>query len=368
MRGRSRAGWRITGDARQAGERSATLRADPERQPGLAMLKQPYLLFLGDAADQLAAKSAVGVWQWRPELCVGQVRLDGCRAELPLPAMSVEAGAAAGARTMIVGVANAGGVIADAWLEPLSQALVCGLDLANGLHDRLTHQPRLRDLAAQYGRRLIDVRHQPRAFSVGTGERRSGRRLLTVGTDCSVGKMYTTLALEREMRARNLDVDFRATGQTGIFIAGAGVAVDAVIADFMSGAIEWLAPAAGEDHWDLIEGQGSLFHPSFAGVSLGLLHGAQPDVLVMCHEPTRRHMRGLPDRALPDLRACIEANLAAARLTSPHVRCIGLSVNCSALGEREAGACLARLADAFGLPCVDPSITGVAALVDCLGP
>ncbi len=330
------------------------------------MLKRPYLLFVGDASDLLAAKSAAGVWQWRRELCVGQVRLAGCSAELSLPVMSVEEGAAAGARTLIIGVANAGGVIPEPWIETMSRALEAGLDLANGLHDRLSDRPDLVDAAARYGRRLIDVRHPSREFSVGTGEPRSGKRLLTVGTDCSVGKMYTTLALEREMRTRGIDADFRATGQTGIFIAGGGVAVDAVVADFISGAVEWLTPAAAEGHWDLIEGQGSLFHPSFAGVSLGLLHGAQPDVLVMCHEPIRGHMRGLPSRALPDLRDCIDANLAAARLTSPQVRCIGVAVNCSGLAPADARACLDRLGDDLDLPCVDPLLDGVAPLVDRL--
>jgi uncharacterized NAD-dependent epimerase/dehydratase family protein len=330
------------------------------------MLKRPYLLFVGDARDQLAAKSAVGVLQWRPELCVGQVRLDGCRAELTLPVVSVEEGAAAGARTLIIGVANAGGFIPDHWLDTFAHALRVGLDLANGLHDRLSDRAILTTLAAEHDRRLIDVRHPVRCFGVGTGKPRPGRRLLTVGTDCSIGKMYTTLALEREMRARGIAAEFRATGQTGIFIAGGGIAVDAVVADFISGAVEWLTPAATDGHWDLIEGQGSLFHPSFAGVSLGLLHGAQPEVLVMCHEPTRRHMRGLPGRALPDLKACIAVNLSAAQLTSPHVRCIGAAVNCSGLGPAEAQAYLQRLSDELGLPCVDPLATGVAALVDCL--
>lgn len=328
------------------------------------MLERPYLLFVGDARDALAAKSAVGVLQWRPEWCLGQVRFDGCGAVLDLPTMSVEDGAAAGAKTLIIGVANAGGVIPEHWRESFARALRAGLDLANGLHDRLGDSPLLRDLAREHGRRLIDVRHPSRTFGVGTGAPRAGRRLLTVGTDCSVGKMYTTLALEREMRARGLAAEFRATGQTGIFIAGAGVAVDAVVADFISGAAEWLTPDAAADHWDLIEGQGSLFHPSFAGVSLGLLHGAQAEVLVMCHEPTRRHMRGLPGRALPDMRTCIEANETAARLTSPRARCIGIAVNTSALPGSEAGPYLDRLAGELGLPCVDPLVTGVAPLVD----
>lgn len=330
------------------------------------MLKQPYLLFVGDARDKLAAKSAVGVLQWRPGLCVGQVRLEGCRADLGLPAMSVEEGAAAGARTLLIGVANAGGTIPGHWLSTFAAALRAGMDLANGLHDRLSDLPNLVALATANGCRLLDIRHPARTFGVGTGEPRSGRRLLTVGTDCSVGKMYATLALEREMRARGVAAHFRATGQTGIFIAGAGVAVDAVVADFISGAAEWLAPAAAEDHWDLIEGQGSLFHPSFAGVSLGLLHGAQAEALVMCHEPVRTHMRGLPNRPLPDVATCIEANLAAARLTSPAVRCIGVAVNTSELSEGEAEAYLARLEAELGLPCVDPLKAGVARIVDRL--
>lgn len=330
------------------------------------MLKQPYLLFVGDARDKLAAKSAVGVLQWRPDLCVGQVWLDGCQASLDLPAMSVEEGAAAGARTLIIGVANAGGTIPGHWVDTFAAALRAGLDLANGLHDRLTDIPDLVALATANGRHLFDVRHPPRTFGVGTGEPRSGRRLLTVGTDCSVGKMYATLALEREMRARGLPADFRATGQTGIFVAGAGVAVDAVVADFISGAAEWLSPAAAEDHWDLIEGQGSLFHPSFAGVSLGLLHGAQPEALVMCHEPVRTHMRGLPNRPLPDVAACIEANLAAARLTSPAVRCVGVAVNTSEMPAAGGQSYLSRLEAELGLPCVDPLKTGVATVVDRL--
>jgi uncharacterized NAD-dependent epimerase/dehydratase family protein len=201
---------------------------------------------------------------------------------------------------------------------------------------------------------------------VGTGVERPGRRLLTVGTDCSVGKMYTALACEAEMRRRGMNAKFRATGQTGILIAGGGVSVDAVAADFISGAVEWLSPANDPDHWDLVEGQGSLFHPSFAGVSLGLLHGAQPDALVMCHEPTRRHMRGLPGRPLPDLRECVDANLAAARHTNPEVRCVGISINTAGLGDGDAEGLLKATADRMGLPAVDPFRTGVGPIVDAV--
>lgn len=326
----------------------------------------PYLLFIGDAQDQLAAKTAQGVVQWRPDWCLGQLRLPGCRADLGLPDMTAEEAAAKGARTLVVGVATRGGYLAEHWVPVLAWALELGLDLASGLHRRLADEPGLRQAAARFGRRLFDVRQPGREFAVGNGVKRSGKRLLTVGTDCSIGKMYTALALEKEMRSRGLKVDFRATGQTGILIAGEGVSVDAVVADFISGAVEWLTPANDPDHWDVIEGQGSLFHASYAGVSLGLLHGAQPDVLVMCHEPTRRHMRGLPGFPLPSLDECIAANLAAARLTNPAARCAGIAVNTSAQDPAAARAELAATAERCGLPAVDPLRTGVGAIVDAL--
>ncbi|WP_139814115.1 NAD-dependent epimerase/dehydratase family protein, partial [Salmonella enterica] len=138
-------------------------------------------------------------------------------------------------------------------------------------------------------------------------------------------------ALTTALRARGIAADFRATGQTGILIAGGGIPVDAVVADFISGAIEQLAPARADDGWDVIEGQGSLFHPSFAGVSTGLLHGAQAEAIVLCHEPGRAHMRGLPGRTLPELMECLAMNLQVARLTSPSVRAVGVCLNTSAL-------------------------------------
>ena len=327
-------------------------------------IEQPYLLFLGDAPDQLAAKTAQGIADWRPEICVGQLRFSDCKASLRLPEMSLEDAVESGARTLVIGVANRGGVISEAWIEVLVRALDEGLDLASGLHRKLADVPALVAAAARNGRQLFDVRHPSETFSVGDGKKRPGKRLLTVGTDCSCGKMYTSLALEREMRARGLNADFRATGQTGILIAGSGVSVDAVVADFISGASESLSPANDPDHWDLVEGQGSLFHASFAGVSLGLLHGSQPDVIVMCHEPTRTHMRGLPHYALPDIQTCIEANLSAARLTNPGVVCAGLAVNTSRLDPEAAKAHLAELEAEVGLPAVDPLRDGVGRLVD----
>ena len=329
-------------------------------------IARPYLMFLGDATDQLAAKTAQGVKDWRPDWCVGQLRLAGCNADLKLPDMTVEQAAAAGVKTVIVGVANRGGLIGDSWISVLERALELGLDLASGLHKRLSEVPALADAAKKHGRQLFDVRHPTRDFAVGSGKKRAGKRMLTVGTDCSIGKMYSALALEKEMKARGLKADFRATGQTGIFIAGDGVSIDAVVSDFVSGAVEWIAPENQPDHWDLVEGQGSLFHASYAAVTLGLIHGAQPDALVMCHEPTRLHMRGLPHFKLPDLQACIDANLAAARLTNPNARCVALSLNTSALDAAAAGRTLRETEQQYGLPAVDPLRTGVGRIVDVL--
>ncbi|AWB22945.1 DUF1611 domain-containing protein [Methylobacterium currus] len=325
----------------------------------------PYLMFLGDVPDRLAAKTAYGIVDWRPEWCVGQLRLPGCAADLGIPDLTIEEGIAKGARTLIVGVVNAGGVLPPHWVASIVQALEAGLDVASGLHTRLGSVPAIAEAASRHGRQLHDVRHSDQRFDTGKGTRRPGKRLLTVGTDCSVGKKYTVLALEKGMRARGLDADFRATGQTGVFISGRGVAIDAVVADFISGAVEWIAPAADPNHWDLIEGQGSLFHPSFAGVSLGLLHGAQADAFVVCHEPTRTTMRGVK-HPLPSLQEVIDLTVRLGRLTNPDIRPTGIAVNTQALEEGEARALLDRLAAEHGLPATDPVRFGVEGLVDRL--
>lgn len=329
-------------------------------------IQTPYLLFLGDAKDELSAKTSRGVAEWRPHLCLGEHRLPGCQTTLGLPEMSYKEAVEKGARTLIVGVVNAGGTIAESWVDDLIQALEAGLNLASGLHQRLRDIPALRECADWNGRQLHDVRHPVATYKVGTGLKRSGKRLLTVGTDCSCGKMFTTLSLEKEMHERGIAADFRATGQTGIFISGRGICVDAVIADFISGAAEALSPDNDPGHWDLIEGQGSLYHPSFAGVSLGLLHGAQPDALVLCHQPNRPHMRGLPHRQVPDLRECLELNLSSAALTSPGVQCAGISINGSRMKKEEAADYRKKLEDDFGIPCIDPMATGVGAIIDRL--
>ncbi|MEQ8651805.1 MAG: N-acetyltransferase DgcN [Kiloniellales bacterium] len=329
-------------------------------------LQRPYLLFLGDVADQLAAKTAQGINDWRPEWCLGQYRLPNCKADLGIPDMSLEEAYEHGARTLVLGVANRGGVFSPQWIDVILKAIEIGMDVATGLHSKLTDVPEIAETAAKHSRNLFDLRHPTQVFDVANGAKRPGKRMLAVGTDCSIGKMYTALAVEREMKARGLNASFRATGQTGIFIAGSGVSIDAVVADFISGAVEWLCPANSPDHWDLVEGQGSLFHPSFAGVTMGLIHGAQPDALVLCHEPTRTHMRGLPHYGLPDVQTTIETAVAHARLVNPAATCIGMAINTKALGESEAENYLAEMEQKHGLPAVDPVRTGVARLVDAM--
>ncbi|HEX2255314.1 MAG TPA: N-acetyltransferase DgcN [Afifellaceae bacterium] len=328
-------------------------------------IKRPYLLFLGDVPDALAAKTAFGIADWRRDWCVGQMRLPGCRADLGLPDMAPAEASAAGARTFVVGAVNPGGVLPGHWVEAIVAAVEAGLDVASGLHERLASVDAIRDAAARKGVALHDVRHASQRFATGKGTRRPGRRLLTVGTDASVGKKYTALAIEREMAGRGYDVEFCATGQTGVLIAERGVAIDAVIADFIAGAAEWLTPASAPGHWQIVEGQGSLFHPSFAGVTLGLLHGAQPDVFVVCHEPTRSRMRNV-EQPMPSIGEVIDLTVRTGRLTSPDIRPVGIAINTAALDEAAARACLAEAAAAHGLPAVDPIRTGVAPIVDRL--
>ncbi len=330
------------------------------------MLQTPYLLFLGDAQDALAAKVAQGIKDWRPENAVGQMRLPGCVADLGIPDMTIAESMEKGARTLVVGVANRGGFIAEPWIDVLVEALEAGMDLAAGLHNKLADVPRLAEAAARLGRDLHDVRHPTKAYPVGSGAPRPGKRLLPVGTDCSCGKMYTALAIEKEMRARGWSADFRATGQTGILITGEGVSIDAVVSDFISGAVETLAPANDPDHWDLVEGQGSLCHPAYAGVTLGLIHGAQADALVLCHEPTRTHMRALPDYPVQDMQTIMDLTLPHARLTNPHAKFVGISINTAKLDDAAAEAFLKETEARFGLPTVDPVRTGVRRIVDGL--
>ena len=325
-------------------------------------VEQPYLIFIGDVADELAAKLGHGVVDWRPEWCAGQMRLPGCKADLGIPDMDVGGAKEAGVRTFVVGCVNAGGYLPDGWVAPIVAALEAGMDIAAGLHVRLSSFPEIAEAAERTGGTLHDLRFTDRQFQTGKGTPRPGKRLLAMGTDCSVGKKYAALALEKAMREAGMDADFVATGQTGILISGRGVAIDSVISDFIAGAAEWLSPAADENHWHVIEGQGSLFHPSYAGVTLGLLHGSQPDAFVVCHEPTRTKMRGVEAR-LPTIAQVIEETKRLGALTSPRMDCVGLCVNTENLGEEEARAYLAELEAEHGIPATDPIRFGCDSIV-----
>ena len=315
---------------------------------------RPYLLFLGDATDPRFAKTAFGLRDWARDVCVGELALPAARVSTGLPRFTPDEAVACGARSVVIGIANRGGVLTPEWVPSLIDCMRAGLDLVSGMHGRLAHHDEIRMAAERFGRRLIDVRVPPPHIPIATGAKRSGKRLLTVGTDCALGKKYTALTLAREFRNRGLNADFRATGQTGILIAGAGIPFDAVTADFMAGAAEMLSPAADPSHWDVVEGQGSIFHPSYAGVSLGLLHGTQPDVLVLCHEVGRERVLGLESYATPALPEAIELHLQLARRTNPHVRCAGISLNTSALDAAEAAEELASHAKRLHLPVADP--------------
>ena len=321
-------------------------------------LPQPYLVFLGDLTVAPFAKTAFGLRDWARERCVGEYALAAATVSTGLPRMTPVEARAQGARSMVIGAATIGGEITPAWIPALEQALEAGLDLVSGMHTRLESVPRLAETAARLGRRLINVRQPPAGLPTGTGRKRSGRRLLTVGTDCALGKKYTALSLTREFKKRGVDADFRATGQTGILIAGRGIPIDSVVADFVAGAAEILSPDAAAEHWDVVEGQGSLFHPAYAGVSLGLLHGTQPDVIVMCHEVGRDRVLGLPEYATPSVREAIELTLTLARRTNPEVRCAGVSLNTVSLDAAQALAILQKYQRELGWPVADPLRAG----------
>jgi len=330
------------------------------------MIETPYLLFLGDAPDMLAAKVAIGIRDWRPDNAVGQISLPGCGADLGLTEMTLAEAKEAGARTVVIGVANRGGIISQAWKKLLVTALEEGFDLASGLHNLLRDEPDLVAVAEATGRKLHDVRVPGVKYPIASGEKRSGMRCLAVGTDCSVGKMYTAMAMEHGMTARGMKATFRATGQTGILITGDGVPLDAVIADFMAGSIEYLTPDNEADHWDMIEGQGSLFHVSYSGVTLALIHGGQPDALILCHEPTRTHMRGLPGYTPPTLEQLRDTALPLAQVGNPSCRVVGISINTQHMTEADARAYLAEVSQRMDLPATDPYRFGADVLVDAL--
>ena len=332
----------------------------------LTELRAPYLIFLGSETDDTYAKTGAGVAHWSPEKCMGQFHLEGGTVDLGLAEHTIESAARAGAKTLLIGTAVIGGAIPESWANVLIEAMDHGLDIVAGVHTRLNDIPELKAAAARNDVLLIDVRVPPKNLPVGTGKKRTGMRLLTVGTDCALGKKYTALAIARELEAQGKKATFRASGQTGIMISGGGIPIDAVVADFVSGAAEVLSPDNDPDHWDIIEGQGSIFHPGYAAVSMGLLMGSQPDAFVVCHQAGRTHISGWPDFELPTIREVIERTIDIGKQTNQTIRCVGLSINTSKLTEQEAKDFLASLENVFGLPATDPIRFGVENIVKAL--
>lgn len=320
----------------------------------------PYLLFLGDTVERGYAKTAFGLRDWAPDRCIGELALPGAKVTTGLPRLRPVEAHACGARALLIGVASPGGAIPQYWLPSLLEALGAGLDIVSGMHARLSEIPQLTNAAKALGRRLVEVRVPPQNIPIATGRKRRGKRLLTVGTDCALGKKYTALSVARGLQGRGLDVSFRATGQTGIMIAGSGIPIDAVVSDFIAGAAEMLTPDAPDDHIDVIEGQGSLFHPAYAAVSLGLLHGSQPDKFIVCHEPGRTHVLGYADFRLPTIEEVISQTISLGRLTNPAIRCVGVSLNTASLATGQAERLVAAEADRLGLPVADPVRGGPA--------
>ena len=329
-------------------------------------LKTPYLIFLGEETNDGYAKTGFGIVEWRRSLCRGQMSLKNGTVNLGLPPMTIKEAAVANVGSLIIGTAAIGGGIPDTWIEPLEEALLAGIDVVGGVHTRLNSISRFKEAAEKSGARLVDIRIPPERLPVASGKKRSGFRLLTVGTDCGLGKKYTALALERDMKSAGMNVDFRASGQTGIMIAGKGIPIDAVVTDFVSGAAELLSPNNEPNHWDVIEGQGGIFHPGYGAVSMGLLVGSQPDAFVVCHEVGRDHIMGWSNFNTPTIKEVIDRTIQIGSLTNKEIRCVGVSVNTSSLNSEEREKYLENLSKEIGLPCVDPLKNGTQKIIDYL--
>ncbi|MFZ4748028.1 MAG: DUF1611 domain-containing protein [Sphingomonas sp.] len=328
-------------------------------------IPRPYLIFLGEAVDALDAKTGAGLAEWRPNWCAGQYRFAGGQCDLGLPDMTPSEASAMGIKTMVIGGATFGGRLTPEWIVAIEEAIDAGLNVASGLHDRMRDNPALVAHARDKNVLLFDVRGLPPGHrpSVATGRKRSGRRLLTVGTDCAVGKKFTALAVERAMLAKGWAATFRATGQTGVLISGGGVAIDAVVADFLAGVVEDLSPDAAPDHWDIVEGQGALHHPAYAAVSLGLLHGSQPDAFIVCHDGSRQHVEGYPDFALPSVEAVIQLTIANGCRLNPGIRCVGAAINGSKMDRDDFEALKHEIGLRIGLPVFDPAVDDLSGLL-----
>jgi uncharacterized NAD-dependent epimerase/dehydratase family protein len=336
-----------------------------------ASRKRYLILAEGRSGDPHYGKTARGILRYAPEP-TGAI-LDSTRAGETLEGVPVVATIEEALRyeptTAVVGVATQGGRFPPAWRELLKQSIAAGLDLESGLHEFVGDDPELQALARQHGVELRDLRRPPADLNVPTGEnlRLRARIVLTVGSDCAIGKKTVALELDLEARRRGLRSVFVPTGQTGIAIAGWGIAVDAVVSDFLAGAAERLVVEGHRRGGELlfVEGQGSLSHPAYSGVTLGLIHGSAPHVFVLCHMAHATEVEGYPGYPLPTLRELVELHERIVLPLRP-ARVACLALNTAGLDERDAREALAAASDETGLLADDPVRFGAGQLLDAV--
>lgn len=333
--------------------------------------KRYLILAEGYSADAHYGKTARGILRYSPHPVVAI--LDSARAgemEDGVPIVgSVNEALCFHPTTAIVGVATQGGRFPPAWRELLKSCIARGLDVESGLHEFIGDDPELSELARRHGVELRDLRRPPSGLSVPTGEnlRLDARVVLTVGSDCAIGKKTVAVELDREARRRGLASVFVPTGQTGIAIAGWGIAVDAVVADFLAGAAERLVVEGWRRGGKLlfVEGQGSLVHPLYSGVTLGLLHGSAPHVLVLCHRAGSTEIEGCPGHPIPPLAELVELHERIS-LPARRARVAAVALNTWGLDEGGARQAIAEAERETGLPADDPLRFGVARLLDAV--
>jgi uncharacterized NAD-dependent epimerase/dehydratase family protein len=333
--------------------------------------KRYLILAEGKSGDAHYGKTMRGVVAYSPHPTVAIVDSDRAGEtyeQIPIVA-SVKEGLAYEPDTALVGVATQGGRFPDAWRELLKESVAAGLHVENGLHEFLSEDPEFSELAAKHGVELRDLRKPPPGLSVPTGEnlRVRAKIVLTVGSDCAIGKKTVAIELDRAARARGLKAEFVPTGQTGIAIAGWGIAVDAVVADFLAGAAEWLVVEGARRGGELlfVEGQGALVHPAYSGVTMGLLHGSAAHALVLCHKAGAEVVEGYPEHPLPSLAELVELHERASLPLRP-ARVAGIALNTHGLTEDDARVATAAARADTGLPADDPVRFGGDVLLDAV--
>jgi len=332
------------------------------------------ILAEGRSADPHYGKTARGVIRYRPEHIVAI--LDTTRAEgdtqdgFPV-VRSVEEGMQYAPTTALVGVATQGGRFPPNWRELLKDAIRAGLDLENGLHEFVSEDPELVELARRHRVELRDLRKPPPGLNVPTGANltHGATAVLTVGSDCAIGKMTVSLELDREARRRGIKSEFVPTGQTGIAIAGWGISVDAVVSDFIAGAAERLVVEGAERGGELllVEGQGSILHPFYSGVTLGLIHGSAPHGFVLCHKAGERFVEEDERFPIPPLADLAELHARLSLLARP-AKVHAVALNTRDLDEQTARRAVEETEAETGLPADDPVRFGAGKLVDALQP